>query len=385
MLAILLVLMTTAAPQRAFAELREMCALDGGRMWGVDLCGPTLIVDPKTRAVEANRPAPATVLPNNIGIANTAVEWDGVRWAMIMGPLPADDFARRALLAHESFHRVQGEIGFPSTSPSNAHLDRVEGRYWLQLEWRALAKALAGDRQALRDALAFRAKRRALFANAASEERRLEMHEGLAEYAGVAFAEPDVAARMPHLVAKLRDAEKTPTFVRSFAYATGAAWGTLIEQKSPGWTRKARASDDLADLARAAWRVSASHRVASRADRYGGAALLASERERDAKKQAILRDFRARFVDAPHLTLPLRKMNMQFNPDQAQPFEPHGTVYPTITLADDWGKLEVRRGGVLIASDWKSAAVPLPAGDDYTLSLKDGWAIVGNRVQRASP
>ena len=47
----------------AFRELDEMCARDGGRMWGTSLCGPTLLVDPKTREVTANEPAPAPVLP----------------------------------------------------------------------------------------------------------------------------------------------------------------------------------------------------------------------------------------------------------------------------------------------------------------------------------
>ncbi|MGH9423271.1 MAG: hypothetical protein ACRD3J_25070 [Thermoanaerobaculia bacterium] len=115
-----------------------MCARDGGRMWGVNVCGPTMVVDRQTRAVAANQPAPAT-LPKEIGIANTAVDWDGVYWTMIAGPLPDDPFARKMLLAHESFHRIQKGIGFPQAEAANAHLDSVDGRYWLQLEWRALA------------------------------------------------------------------------------------------------------------------------------------------------------------------------------------------------------------------------------------------------------
>src|SRR3954468_12580230 len=185
------ILLAAITPQQGFDELRAMCARDAGRMWGVRICGPTMIVDRQTRAVAANEAAPAT-LPKGIGIANMAVDWNGARWTMVMGPLPEDAFARRMLLAHESFHRVQAKLGFPSTGPSNAHLDSVDGRYWLQLEWRALAKALRGDRQAVRDALAFRAKRRALIAAAANDERELEMHEGLAEYTGVAFAEPEI-------------------------------------------------------------------------------------------------------------------------------------------------------------------------------------------------
>src|SRR3954449_13484078 len=186
------ILLAAITPQQGFDELRAMCARDAGRMWGVSICGPTMIVDRQTRVVAANEAAPA-ILPKEIGIANTAVDWNGKRWTMIVGPLPEDAFARQMLLAHESFHNVQKKLGFTVNGPSNTHLDSVDGRYWLQLEWRALAKALRGDRQAVRDALAFRAKRRALMLSAANDERDLETHEGLAEYTGAAFAEPDIA------------------------------------------------------------------------------------------------------------------------------------------------------------------------------------------------
>jgi len=368
------ILLAAVAPQQGLTELRAMCARDAGRMWGISICGPTMIVDRQTRAVVSNQYGPA-VLPKGIGIANTAVDIEGKRWTMVVGPLPEDAFARKMLLAHESFHRVQAKLGFPSTGPANTHLDSIDGRYWLQLEWRALAKALRGDRQAVRDALAFRAKRRALFASAANDERELEMHEGLAEYTGAAFAEPDVAKRAPHLIDKLRDAETTPTFVRSFAYASGPAWGTLIEMKRPRWTRSAKASDDLGNLAASAWHVAAASDAEARAASYDGANLLAAERERDARKQATLREFRARFVDGAHLTIPLKHMSFEFDPNKSQPFENFGTVYPTLTARDDWGSIVVHKGGAMISSDWTSIVVPAAARDDYTLTLNDGWSI----------
>jgi hypothetical protein len=54
---------------------------------------------------------------------------------------------------------------------------------------RALAEALSHDgdgrRAAIRDALDFRARRRALFPGAAEEEDALERNEGMAEYTGL--------------------------------------------------------------------------------------------------------------------------------------------------------------------------------------------------------
>ncbi len=55
---------------------------------------------------------------------------------------------------HELFHRIQGGLGLSSEMPKmppgsgeNAHLDSLEGRYWMRLEWRgrALARALGAS------------------------------------------------------------------------------------------------------------------------------------------------------------------------------------------------------------------------------------------------
>jgi hypothetical protein len=147
----------------------------------------------------------------------------------------------------------------------------------------------------------------------------------------------------------LREAEKTPTFSRSFAYATGPAWGALREM---GYGEA----------------------------KYGGAELLARERVRDEKKQAMLRDFRARFVDGPVLKLPLHNMQFEMDPNRAQSFEPYGTIYPTLTVRDDWGKIVVKSGSALIASDWTRLTVPREPAEDYALTLNDGWKIEGDAV-----
>jgi hypothetical protein len=341
----------------AFHELDQMCARDAGRMWGVSLCGPTLFVDPKTREVVANQPAPATTLPQSIGIANTSVDWGGKKWTMIMLPLPDDDYSRRVLLVHESFHRIQPQLHLDLGSEGgNAHLDTLEGRYWLELEWRALAAALRGEPGALEDALAFRAKRLSLFPHAADEERALMMREGLAEYTGTAFAEPSLDKRIPHLIEALRDGEKKPSFVRSFAYVSGPAWGALLEKNGQ------RPAANVETLGTASSTLNET--------RYGGPALLAAEKAREEKRQAQLREFRERFIDGPHIVLPLRKFSFEMNPNETTTFENYGTVFPTLTLRADWGTIVVKRGGALISSDWTTLTVPYPANDDYVLTLK---------------
>ncbi|HEY0139467.1 MAG TPA: hypothetical protein VGF48_01155 [Thermoanaerobaculia bacterium] len=386
--AVLALDLTSALP--AFQELDAMCKADGGRLWNRSLCGPTILVDPASRKAltrdQSGKIAEVT-LPESLGIANTAVDWNGERWTMVMLPLPEDKVERRALLAHESFHRIQEELGFPATGPANAHLDSLEGRYWLRMEWRALAAAMScgceGDqrRDAIEDALIFRAKRQALFAAARAEEQQLEMHEGLAEHTGMALADPCLSRRMKSIAKKLDKGEKKEALVRNFAYASGPAWGALVEMKNAEWTREAKRGDDLAELARAAWGlVPADATLAEkRAERYEGAKVREEELARDRKRVDKVAKLRARYVDGPLLVLPLGQMQMQFDPNGLQPLEGVGTVYRTITLSDAWGKI-VARDGALISSDFKKLIVP--DASDFELTLSPGWKREGGTVVR---
>src|SRR5258708_22579307 len=316
-----------AAARHAFGELRAMCDRDASDLWGVRLCGPTLFVERGTRAVAADTAMEALkamdgvftgTLPKEIGIANTAVDWGGTHWTMVVWPLPEDAYSRRVILAHESWHRVQEGLGFPFAGPSNAHLDTAGGRTLLQLEWRALAVALRSKggarKKALADALHFRMLRRATFAGAAKDEQELEMHEGLAEYSGTALAEPSLAARVPHVVKALHDAESTPAFVRSFAYASGPAYGALLDAVDPHWPRKATRTDDFGVLIAHGYHISASKRV--NANAYEAVALRVAEEKRETERQRRLRAFQARFVDGPTPGLPPARMNMQVDPNE---------------------------------------------------------------------
>jgi hypothetical protein len=136
-----------AAARGAFGELRAMCGRDGGTLWGVRLCGPTLFVERDTRAVVANTANVALkvsdgvftgMLPKEIGIANTAVEWGGTHWTMVVWPLPQDAYARRVILAHESWHRVQSRLGFPNETQSFPGHGTVYPKIHLMDEWGAI-------------------------------------------------------------------------------------------------------------------------------------------------------------------------------------------------------------------------------------------------------
>lgn len=383
-----------------FAEAKRLAQLDGGRLWGKSLDGPMLFVEPRTRFVVANqadaegalKPAAGVFigeLPPRIPVANTACQWNGVRWSMVLWPLPEEETARSILLMHESWHRIQCELGLPPNDPPNAHLDTLPGRYWLQLEWRALARALTSEgadrRAAVDDALLFRQERRRLFKGSGTAENQLELNEGLAEYTGVKLSTLPPAQKREFVAGRAAIPPKEiASFVRSFAYLSGPAYGLLLDETLPGWTRTIKCENDLAQVLAETMKLKQitlpEAALKERARRYDGDPLWTKEAAREEARLQRIAAFRRILVDGPVLELPLAKFQMSFNPSLVVPLEGKGTIYPTLTLIDRWGKLEVRKAA-LIATDHKKVVAPAPtkmepsalSGDGWDLRLEAGW------------
>jgi hypothetical protein len=304
--------------------------------------------------------------------------------------IPADERLRGELMVHELFHRVQPQLGLFVRDGENGHLDTLEGRYWIQLEWRALARALgesgAARTAAVRDALAFRAMRRTLFPAAAENEQLLEINEGLAQYTATVVVAGPAAGAARDAIEQLARAERNATFVRTFPYASGAAYGILLDAWSPGWTRRIKATDDVAQLVAAAASLQPSEDPQAAAVRYDGAALMISERTRDVTQKALVAELRRRFVDGPVLVLPATR-SASFLTAGMTPIPGEGTVYPTYRTTAEWGSLDAAT--VLVAADRSRLTVPAPAsiegttlkGDGWTLTIAPGWLVApGSRA-----
>lgn len=388
-----------------FAEAAHDCHADDGKLWGISTCGPILFVDPTTHVVIASK-ADANgklktsghgtfsgTMPKEQPVANTSVGWSGTRWIEVLWPLPTDTAKRRTLLAHESYHFIQDQVIPISRHGDNSQLDVLYGRYTLRLEWRALAAALnatsdAARRQASDDALLFRAARYRRFPDAQASEVALERNEGLAEYTGVMIGNATTAQRKTMALADLRGQAKNPSFVRSFAYATGPAYGLLLDRYRHDWRKQiVHSPQGPAAMLATALHLDLAHmpiaNVAARATHYDGAALLAAETARQAKHDKLIAHYRASLVDGPVLTLPLNHMQVQFDPRNVLALGKTGSIYPSIRVVDDWGSIDIEQGG-LIDPNWHrlvvAAASTKPAkgtlhGNGWTLRLAPGWRL----------
>ena len=375
--------------QEYFKEAQALCERDGGRLWGVSLCGPMVIADAPTRTIATNQPAPAGDRPRALGFVNAPIQWGGATWAAyVWETISKDDRAvRGGLFMHELFHRIQGGLGLTSEMPKlppgsgeNAHLDSLEGRYWMRLEWRALARALGASGtarlSAVADVLAFRAARHQRFSRAALDEHADEIIEGIATYTQYVIAYDSAQDAIRGAVAGLAGAETGTSFVQTFAYASGAGYGLLLDALSPGWHRRFTGARDFGQLLSAAAGVTAAPDAAAAAARYDGASLRAAEEQRDRDQQAIIAELRRRYVDGPVLVVP-RAGSGSVNNAGATVVPGAGTVYRALATKGAWGFFDAG-GGALISADGQKVSLPAPVVVDATTLKGDGWtATVG--------
>ncbi|TQV87597.1 hypothetical protein [Aliikangiella coralliicola] len=384
-----------------FNEARSATG-ENKKFWGVDLYGPILLVEPESRNIFANVEASSGVLekkeqvfigklPDNIGIANTCVNWEGKSWAMVMLPISDNRSERLNLLTHELFHCSQVKLGFPANNPSNSHLNEKEGRILFRLELQALKKAIAAEtiserKKHIISALTFRTYRQESFNEAKVEENLLELNEGLAEYTGLMMSGRGSNQIKAHLINNLSSFVSNPSFVRSFAYVTTPAYGYLLFTNNKNWHKEISSDDNLIDYLQKVFQIQLTIRKNDLpnelSDDYNGIAIYEEESLRDEEIKRIKQEYINKFVKNSNLAIKLEKMNITFDPRNLVPLDGYGTVYPNLKITDTWGVLTVENGA-LLATTWDKVSVSKPTkisknravGDGWVLELADGYSI----------
>jgi hypothetical protein len=378
-----------ARAEEYFKEAQALCERDGGRLWGVSLCGPMVIADAATGTIATSQPAPAGDRPRVLGYVNAPVQWGGITWsAYNWQMIPQDPGERGRLFMHELFHCIQPRLGLTTGGSADTadHLDSLEGRYWMRLEWRALARALAASgaarTSAIADALAFRAARHQRFPGAAAAEHVADINEGIATYTQYVTGSDSAEEASRHARTTLSGAETGTSFVRTFAYASGAGYGLLLDALSPGWHRTITRASDVGQLLSAAAGVTAAPDAAAEAAaRYDGGSLRAAEEKRDREQQVIIAELRRRYVDGPVLVVP-RAGSGSVNNTGATVIPGAGTVLRAMSNKSAWGFFHAK-DGVMISADGQTVSLPAPVvvdastlkGDGWTATVGPGWTV----------
>lgn len=395
----------TKKAKEYFKEIDSICYADNGKLWGVNLNGPTMFVIPENKLIIANQADKANALksnddlfigtlPDNLGIANTALDWNGVKWTMIMWNSISenDPYSRKKLFVHESWHRIQNELGISPVMTSNSHLDELEGSILLKLEFLALKNTLlASDvdkKSHLINALTIREYRQ--LKHPKNNENVFERHEGMAEYTGFKLCGLDQNI-IPKVIAKqLELSIGKDGFANSFAYITGPAYGFILDGFSSNWLDEILEGKSIPEIAYQVINSEISSdtvELKTRLDEiiriYNAETIVKNETEKFGQNQELVNEYKQKFIVGERLIIPNNNLNFTFNPQEKLITLEDGVVYKTMRLIGEWGILEVSNG-IFRSNDWTYFMISAPhdaksgtiVQPDYKLFLNEGWEVI---------
>lgn len=385
--------MEKAAP--CFENLKKVSDLDNGKLWGKTLYGPMMFVDVQTRNLVANQQNKENSfeqkgnlffgqLPEDIIIANTAINYCGEIWTCVIWDGDRDLLTNTHLLIHESWHRIQEKIGLPACRSFNQHLDEAEGELLLKLELSILKTLLQDDSkdltEGLRDAMTVRKYRQTLFPN--GNENQFECHEGMAEYTAFKLLPLDndnETIRKGLVAAAIMKGMDNNGYSNSFAYLTGPAYGLFLDDLVPDWRSNIRSGKTIPEV------ISTEVAIPDTIDnaeierisaRYGLTEYLGKERNRLEARDKEDAELRARFSESTWLVIPNNNTHFGFDPNERLvAYDSIGVIYKTMQLKGDFGTIDVKNG-IIRANNWSYFIIPYSEGHcDAQISLNTGFAI----------
>jgi hypothetical protein len=393
-------------PEKAikyFSEVKAICDNDNGRLLGQNLFGPLMFIDRPTRKIFANQPDKEGILkekdgiytgifPKELIINNIPVEFGGTLYAM--SPLPAkeDDYEIQIRAIHGLVHCYQKLNNLESRGFNTRHMDEKNARLWLKLEWRALRNAISNDGelrvQAIRDALIFRGARRELYPLSVNDENRFELYEGLATFTYITLCADSADESRRRLLQNLDRSYKYQSYGRNYGFIHGALYSYLAYVK--GFDFKTIRSDtiDLSKEVRKLYNIQlpaiCRDVAGSLALNYDIESIYKEEEQRLADiKERIHKEISA-FTEKPVVYLELESPYFDFEPEDIRSLDSLGTIYRTIRVSDNWGKLTVDQGGCLVSYNLKFLRITARNfkesknhiyGDGWHLVLNSDWQI----------
>ena len=361
-----------------FNDIKTICDKDNGKLWGVNLYAPILCID-NNRDLWSNQKDLQGQLqtcgevfigkyPLNKNIANSTVDVYGQKWVMLRLPLPADTIDRNILFCHEMFHYWQDSLGLvPDKVYNNVHMDAKDARVLLNLEWKAFLTACRATdsslrKMAIRDGLTFRKCRQQKYSQYYQDETAFEVHEGLAQYTGIKLSVSSDSMYIHILDKEAESYMNKENIVRSYAYFSGAVMGYLLDKSACEWREQIDGNSDLGFLLQKAYNIllpeDREEHVRQRRSFYNYDSIMEFESLRDSmqtKKKGELVNLFTQNIKK----LPLRNMQISFDPNSVINLEGIGNVYKNARIIDDWGILETKgEGSVLIAEDWRAVILP---------------------------
>lgn len=398
---------TFFTPEKAtkyFNIIEEICNRDNGNLWGKNLYGPIIFVDRTSRRIVANQPDNEGVLklkdgiytglyPKELLINNAPVKFGGTMFAMAPLPIEEDNYRITSRAIHSLFHRFQDAEGFLAAPYNTSNMDEKEARLWIKLEWKALRKALTskGEEQqlAIRDALIFKGSNRELYRKYAIDENRFETYEGLATFTYTLLCTKSPEEYKIRLFENLDRIYSMQSYSRSYGFIHGALYISLLYDKGFDLHKIQTDNFDLGNAVKELYNIElpiiCRDVAGSLAVNYGIETINKEEEQRLADIKESIHKQISTFTEKPVVFLELESPYFDFEPEDIHSLDTLGTLYSSMRISDNWGKLTVDKGGCLVSNNFKFLRITAKSfkeeknrisGEGWHLILNNDWELV---------
>jgi hypothetical protein len=272
-------------------------------------------------------------------------------------------------------------------------MDDKNARLWLKLEWRALRNAINNDGelrlQSIRDALIFRGARQEFYPMSVIDENKFEDYDGLATFTSITLCEDSVGEAKRRLIENLDRTYKFQSYGRNYGLIHGALYAYLAHEK--GFDFKTIHSDtiDMGNEVKTLYNIQlpaiCRDVAGSIALGYDIESIYKEEEQRLADiKERIHREV-STFTERPVVYFELESPYFDFEPEDIRSLDTLGTIYTSMRVSDNWGKLTVDKGGCLVSYNLKFLRITAKNfkesknhfyGDGWQLILNNDWELV---------
>ncbi|MCE5345471.1 MAG: hypothetical protein LLG13_04170 [Bacteroidales bacterium] len=391
--------LTSEKALQYFKSVEAICVRDNGKLWGKNLYGPLMFVDRPSRKIFANQPDNAGLLKKKEGVYTgfypkelllnaTPVEFGGITYALT--PLPVDEVPYNINIAaiHSLFHRFQKFKGIASHGYITNNMDERDARLWLKLEWKALRKAInsKGDERNLfiRDALIFREANRELYSKYADDANRFENYEGLTTFTYTLLCTYSYEELKTRLFEILDKVYSMRSYSESYGFIHGALYASLLYDSGFDFKNIQTDTFDLGNAVKEAYKIELPEIcrdvAGSLAVNYNIDIINQEEEQRISDISKRLHTQTNIFTERPVVFIELISPSFGFEPEDIQPLDTLGTLYKSIRVADNWGKLVVNDGsGCLVSNNYKSLRITAKGYKEEKNQIRgEGWELTLN-------
>lgn len=387
-----------------FRGIKEICDRDNGALWGKNLYGPMMFVDRSSRLIIANMPDRDGLLkgkdgvftgtfPKDLLLNNSPVTYGNTLFALAPLPQEEDEYMIRTQAIHSLFHRFQMMAGTSSFGYNTNNMDEREARLWLKLEWKALRKALTteGEEQkvAIRDALIFRGANRELFSKYARDENLFEDYEGLTTFTYTLLCTGSKDEYRARIFELLDEIYAMQSYARSYGFIHGALYASLLNDKGFDFAGIRTKEIDLGNTVMHLYGIElpaiCRDVAGSLAVNYNVSEIYSEEERRLADLRESLHEQISEFTEKPVVYIELESPYFDFEPGNIQSLDTVGTLYKSIRISDNWGKLSVNGGGCLVSNNFRFLRISAKgfkadqkhiSGDNWSMTINKDYELV---------